>query len=259
MSDSRDDTFASEALTGQFPILSVAESDPASSSPFIPAPPPPPPPPFALSSEKKPEKMLISDQTISQAAERLTAELRASLAFFNGDERETTQEDPASMINEILDIIGGNEQQDISQATLSAILDQTLHHLQGSTSRDSAPAISSPASSSIQENFTPASLEAYSSSVQIQVHEPPVAQNSTSESHPSIGQATELRGPLATPPSQAAEEDVFEEMFRQAMTTYLRRQYKEALQLFQECLLLRPDDPRTLYNVERLRKRIPTD
>ncbi len=307
VSDSRDDTFASEALTGQFPIISVA--DPELASPVSPMA--TRPPPFAAPSEKKPPDVLISEHTISQAAERLTAELRASLAFFNRDEHESTQEDPASMINDILDIIGGNEQQDISQATLSAILDQTLHHLQGSTARDSSPVTFSPASSSIQENFTPASLQAYSSSVQIPSHEPPtqkaesptqkaesptqkaesptqkaassqqailpaalthsplafsadppsLAWAAVSDAHPPISQAppSDPRGLLVTPPSLAVGDDVFEEMFRQAMSTYLRRQYKEALQLFQECLLLRPDDPRTLYNVERLRKRIPSD
>ncbi len=239
-----DDAFASEALTGQFPVLSVETSDAVVSENLSASASLAAPSSLPVSSEKKNHSSLISEHTISQAAERLTAELRASLAFFHNEDSENEQEDSTSMINEILDIIAGNEQQDLSQATLTAILDQTLQNLQGPTSNYS---------SSIQESFTPASLEAYNSSVQIRPF------GAFEESVVSTAQETSPEAQeISSSPPVAFSEDLFEERFKQAMAAYLRRQYKEALQLFEACLLLRPTDPRTLYNVERLRKRIPS-
>ncbi|MCB9644053.1 MAG: hypothetical protein H6728_13340 [Myxococcales bacterium] len=237
---SLEDDFAAEALTGQFPVLKVAppsEEEPA----YI----PPNPSPAKSTEGDSAEQAKISGKAINQAAERLTAELRASLAFFSTDELEKGQEDPESMINEILDIIAGHEQKSLSQETLTAILDQTLQNLQG-PQYDYA---------SVDSNFTPAGLESMSAS-QVQLHAvtPPLpAKPEEKELAPRAPQAA----PVSAAPSASNEdEEAFEELFKQAMTTYLRRQYKQALSLFEECLRLRPDDQRTLYNVERLRKRV---
>lgn len=259
-SSSQEAEFEAEALTGQFPILAIAPPDQKTTTGEL------PPPPMPTRSETKTADPSskehrffqednnpnnLSDQAINQAAERLTAELRASLAFFSSDELQKGQEDPESMLNDILDIIAGQEQKNFSQETLTAILDQTLQNLQGPQYDYS----------SISDNFTPAGLEAMSSS-QVQINPvieassfPPLSPDEAPSS--SKDNATASSQQKTSPATSQNEEDqAFEELFGQAMTIYLRRQYKQALALFEECLQLRPDDPRTLYNIERLRKRI---
>lgn len=47
----------------------------------------------------------------------------------------------------------------------------------------------------------------------------------------------------------------FDELFSQAMSTYLQRDYQGALALMERCAVLRPDDPRVTLNIDRIRSR----
>lgn len=51
-------------------------------------------------------------------------------------------------------------------------------------------------------------------------------------------------------------DDGFDSLFRRATEAYLLRSYEEARNLFEECCRLRPDDRRSRYNLEALRRRI---
>jgi hypothetical protein len=47
----------------------------------------------------------------------------------------------------------------------------------------------------------------------------------------------------------------YDALFERATRAYVRRSYDEAMTLFEEYLLKRPDDRRALHNLEQLRKR----
>ena len=59
----------------------------------------------------------------------------------------------------------------------------------------------------------------------------------------------------ATSPEERAAVERFEVLFRQGTQAYLRHDFKTALDVFEECLRLRPSDRRVLHNLERLRNR----
>ena len=48
----------------------------------------------------------------------------------------------------------------------------------------------------------------------------------------------------------------FDEVFAQATSAYLRRDYARALELFEDCARQRPDDRRVAFNISRLRDRM---
>ena len=65
-------------------------------------------------------------------------------------------------------------------------------------------------------------------------------------------------GRISTPGKAADErepESPYEIHTREATEAYLRRDYAEALRLFELCLVIRPGDRRILHNIERLRNR----
>ncbi|HYV47435.1 MAG TPA: hypothetical protein VFA20_21395 [Myxococcaceae bacterium] len=68
--------------------------------------------------------------------------------------------------------------------------------------------------------------------------------------------------PTPVPPPPAAGPQVsskpgvdYDALFERATRAYVRRSYDEAMTLFEEYLLKRPDDRRALHNLEQLRKR----
>jgi tetratricopeptide (TPR) repeat protein len=60
-------------------------------------------------------------------------------------------------------------------------------------------------------------------------------------------------GAVSVPPGR---DDGFDSLFRRATEAYLLRSYEDARNLFEECCRLRPDDRRSRYNLEALRRRI---
>ncbi len=69
-------------------------------------------------------------------------------------------------------------------------------------------------------------------------------------------------GTVKTPPPTAStasaptpEAPDFDALFDRAMHAYLRRNHEEALQLFAECMKMRPDDARVRHNLEKLKGR----
>ena len=58
------------------------------------------------------------------------------------------------------------------------------------------------------------------------------------------------------PPASSATSDEFDELFEQATCAYVRRDYRSALELFERCLTLRPNDGRTKHNLSRLQGRL---
>lgn len=50
--------------------------------------------------------------------------------------------------------------------------------------------------------------------------------------------------------------DGYDELFKRATAAYLRRSYEEALEYFQACASMRPDDRRVRHNIEKLQERI---
>ncbi len=69
--------------------------------------------------------------------------------------------------------------------------------------------------------------------------------------HPSPGASAPGLDPDAT----------FEDLVREATAAYLRRAYGQALELFERCARMRPDDRRVAHNLARLRQRLrsPSD
>lgn len=65
---------------------------------------------------------------------------------------------------------------------------------------------------------------------------------------PAAQQAT----PSEPPPAELLAAD---RLLKEATEAYLKRDYGEALRLFNECLVLRPGDRKILHNIERLKKR----
>lgn len=75
---------------------------------------------------------------------------------------------------------------------------------------------------------------------------------------PVIPPAAPPSGPIVEPASKVPAEPPasgYETLLRAATEAYLRRDYGEALQLFEACLALRPGDRSILHNIERLRNR----
>ncbi len=52
------------------------------------------------------------------------------------------------------------------------------------------------------------------------------------------------------------QQRAYEELFRNGTQCYVRSDYKGALESFEACLRLRPDDVRVLHNIERLKTRL---
>jgi hypothetical protein len=63
------------------------------------------------------------------------------------------------------------------------------------------------------------------------------------------------RAPSPEPASAPAGED-FDAVFVEGMRAYARRDYRGALERFERCARLRPDDARVTHNIERLRRRL---
>jgi uncharacterized protein DUF4388 len=61
-------------------------------------------------------------------------------------------------------------------------------------------------------------------------------------------------GDAALGPAESEPPDMeFEKIFQQATIAYVQQNHWQALQLFRRCLDLRPQDPRVLYNIEKIR------
>ena len=60
--------------------------------------------------------------------------------------------------------------------------------------------------------------------------------------------------PPSSPASLAPAELSFAELYREALSAYVRRDYAAALAGFDQCLVLRPDDRAVRHNLERLAK-----
>jgi hypothetical protein len=60
---------------------------------------------------------------------------------------------------------------------------------------------------------------------------------------------------LALSEEDLAAQDAYEVQFRRGTQAYLRRDLAAAQEAFEVCLRLRPGDRRSLYNLERLKKR----
>jgi len=65
-----------------------------------------------------------------------------------------------------------------------------------------------------------------------------------------------LQRPEAPVIVAVTEPDDFGDLFRQATTAYVGRRYEEALDLFERCAALAPDDRRVAHNLRRLRERL---
>lgn len=48
----------------------------------------------------------------------------------------------------------------------------------------------------------------------------------------------------------------YDALFREATAAYVQRRYRDALELYEQCAALRPDDRRIIHNLRRLRERI---
>ncbi len=67
--------------------------------------------------------------------------------------------------------------------------------------------------------------------------------------------ATVNRNPTKEPPT--AKSNAYDDLFREASTCYLRRDYQKAIDLFELCLVRSPNDSRVIHNLAALRKRLP--
>ncbi|MBI4952413.1 MAG: hypothetical protein HY908_10300 [Myxococcales bacterium] len=72
----------------------------------------------------------------------------------------------------------------------------------------------------------------------------------------SLGAPSNEPAPRAATSGSAG--DPFEALFQEATLAYVRRDYEAALQGFERCAALRPDDPNVRHNIQRLRQRIGT-
>ena len=59
-----------------------------------------------------------------------------------------------------------------------------------------------------------------------------------------------------TPSLSIEEQEKFEELVHHAIGAYLRRDFPQALRLFEECAQISPNNPQITYNIERLKKRV---
>ncbi|MEZ4445987.1 MAG: hypothetical protein R3B72_43325 [Polyangiaceae bacterium] len=80
---------------------------------------------------------------------------------------------------------------------------------------------------------------------------PPAPDELEPSSHPSDPEPSSQ----APKTDRAPTRDEWQERFAAATRAYLRRDLDEAIRLFERCLAERPDDKRTLHNLEKLRKR----
>lgn len=78
------------------------------------------------------------------------------------------------------------------------------------------------------------------------VAEPPSTTRPVVDEHPPA--------PASAPPP-ASHTDPYAELFASATEAYLRRDYDEALRLFEECVRQRPQDRRAEYNLRKLKER----
>jgi len=70
----------------------------------------------------------------------------------------------------------------------------------------------------------------------------------------AVAAGTQL--PASSPdPVDAEEGQEHETLFAEAMSAYLERRYERALELLESFRRLRPDDPRAIHNIERIRSR----
>ncbi len=74
------------------------------------------------------------------------------------------------------------------------------------------------------------------------------------------GPKIETPAPPSPPPAASAPglepAATFEDLLREATAAYLRRAYGRALELFERCARMRPDDRRVVHNLARLRRRL---
>ncbi len=47
----------------------------------------------------------------------------------------------------------------------------------------------------------------------------------------------------------------FDWQFQQAVMAYIQNREQKALELFEKCLAMRPGDPKTIHNIEKIRKK----